>query len=290
MRRFLLVAVLASAGCQGLCGNKSTTANAPPCCPQPCVPVTQIPPVPGRPEVLVPVPPTQAVPTPVPPPQLNPNNSTPVPPPPPLPSGANYGPPSGPIASVEPPPIESGATLGSPFEPARRQSTSRKIVETKTDRSATIVPTSAVVTRSFGGGVSTGRRPDLDGLDALTAERVRTVVYLHAPNRNPEADRRTFTARGIRFIPLTVNADAPNAAVLKQFDTLVAEPSLRPLHVYDDDGVLTGLAWYIHYRKVDRLTDDAARVRAGRLGWADDAHGRATAALKASRAYVAATP
>ena len=42
-------------------------------------------------------------------------------------------------------------------------------------------------------------------------------------------------------------------------------------------GSLTGASWYLYFRQTERLSDDAARVRAGRLGLRDpaDADGRA---------------
>ena len=39
-----------------------------------------------------------------------------------------------------------------------------------------------------------------------------------------------------------------------------------PLFVYDQTGVLAGGLWYLHFRTVDRDTDEVARLKAARLG------------------------
>jgi hypothetical protein len=50
------------------------------------------------------------------------------------------------------------------------------------------------------------------------------------------------------------------------FAKLVSDPATQPLFVYDADGSLSGGLWYLYFRRVERLTDEAARLRATRLG------------------------
>ena len=43
------------------------------------------------------------------------------------------------------------------------------------------------------------------------------------------------------------------------------------MFVYDVDGSLSGGLWYLYFRKVEKLSDEAARLRATRLGLKENA-------------------
>ena len=53
---------------------------------------------------------------------------------------------------------------------------------------------------------------------------------------------------------------------MDEFAKLVGDPATQPLFVYDADGSLSGGLWYLYFRRVEKLSDEAARLRATRLG------------------------
>lgn len=113
--------------------------------------------------------------------------------------------------------------------------------------------------------VANGRRPAVDGFDALKANGFRTVAYLHAPGANVTAARDLAEKRGLRFVPIAV-APATLRTALDEFTLLVTDRAARPLYIADEDGVRSGALWYLVFRTTDLLGDDAARLRATPLG------------------------
>jgi protein tyrosine phosphatase (PTP) superfamily phosphohydrolase (DUF442 family) len=114
--------------------------------------------------------------------------------------------------------------------------------------------------------VANGRKPFLDGLDWLKANGYRGAILLRRPNEPDAADRKQFEQRGMTFASLAVSPETLSRTTVEEFARLVANPSAQPLFVYDANGSLTGPLWYLYFRKVERISDDAARIRAGRLG------------------------
>jgi protein tyrosine phosphatase (PTP) superfamily phosphohydrolase (DUF442 family) len=127
-----------------------------------------------------------------------------------------------------------------------------------------------------GDRLATGRRPLLDdGLDWLKANGYRGVLYLRRPGEEDSADRRQAEKRGLGYLSLEVSPQTLSRALVDEFNRRVADPDGLPLFVYDRDGTLAGALWYLHFRTARQLPDDAARVRAGALGFreeSDDAH------------------
>lgn len=115
-------------------------------------------------------------------------------------------------------------------------------------------------------GVASGRRPTLDGFDALQRANFRTLVYLHAPQADVTAIRQIASQRQLDLIPLEVTPENLPPA-LAQFNAIVGDYSRHPLYVFDDDGVRAGVLWYLHFRSVEALQDDTARIRARPLGF-----------------------
>jgi hypothetical protein len=114
-------------------------------------------------------------------------------------------------------------------------------------------------------GVASGRRPTLDGFDALQRAGFRTLVYLHAPQADLPPVRSIAAQRRLELITLEVTPEnLPQ--VIEQFNALVADATRHPMYVCDDDGLRAGLLWYLHFRTVEVLNDDAARIRARSLG------------------------
>jgi len=99
---------------------------------------------------------------------------------------------------------------------------------------------------ALGDRIANGRKPYLDGPDA--------------------ADRKQFEQRGLTFTSLIVSPETLSRATVEEFARLVSNSASQPLFVYDANGSLTGPLWYLYFRKIERLSDDAARIRAGRLG------------------------
>jgi protein tyrosine phosphatase (PTP) superfamily phosphohydrolase (DUF442 family) len=137
---------------------------------------------------------------------------------------------------------------------------------------------------------ATGRKPMLDGLDWLKVNGYRTALYLRRPGDPDAADRRQFEQRGIRFVSLEVSSETLSRPTVDEFNRLVNDASAQPLFVYDQTGALTGGLWYLYFRRVERLDDDAARLRAGRLGLRDDADGEPAAMRRAVQQYLAQNP
>jgi protein tyrosine phosphatase (PTP) superfamily phosphohydrolase (DUF442 family) len=124
-------------------------------------------------------------------------------------------------------------------------------------------------------GVSSGLKPLLDGgLDWLQANGYRTVLRIRLPGEEDAADRREVEKRAMRYLSLEVSPQTLTAALVDQFNRLVGDAGNYPLFVYDRDGSLAGGLWYLHFRTVDRSTDESARARASRHGLREDGEGQ----------------
>lgn len=117
-------------------------------------------------------------------------------------------------------------------------------------------------------GLASGRKPALDGFDALRQAGYRSVVYLHAPGTDVSAAREVAEKRQLKFIAIEASPEKLVDAV-DRFNATLAERSNRSAYVYDDDGVRAGALWYLHFRTAASMNDDAARVRAKPLGLTD---------------------
>lgn len=116
--------------------------------------------------------------------------------------------------------------------------------------------------------VASGRKPSVEGLNWLQKNGYRTVVYLHDPNLDTKPATDLCQARGMRFIGIPVSADRMKE-VAAAFDAAVADTRNRPLYMCDDSGLWAGTLWYAHFRTVDLINPDAAKVRANGLGLDD---------------------
>jgi protein tyrosine phosphatase (PTP) superfamily phosphohydrolase (DUF442 family) len=119
--------------------------------------------------------------------------------------------------------------------------------------------------------VATGLRPMLDdGLDWLQAKGYRTVLHIRRPGEDDSADRRQVEKRGMTYLSLEVSPQSLSRQVVDHFNALVSDTARYPLFVYDRDGSLAGGLWYLHFRTAEQASDEAARIRAGRLGLRED--------------------
>ncbi|OWK35525.1 fused DSP-PTPase phosphatase/NAD kinase-like protein [Fimbriiglobus ruber] len=114
-------------------------------------------------------------------------------------------------------------------------------------------------------GVATGRKPTLEGFDWLKANGFKTVIYLHAPATDVAPARDVAEKRGLRFVAIAV-APATLKPASDSFAAAIGDRAQRPAYVVDEDGTRAGGLWYLLFRTVDLLNDDAARVRATSLG------------------------
>jgi hypothetical protein len=118
-------------------------------------------------------------------------------------------------------------------------------------------------------GVATGRKPSLEGFDSLKHAGYRTVVYLHPAGADTSAAKDVAATRKLSFVPIETTPEKLADAVAL-FNGTVRDRAMLPAYVYDDDGLRTGVMWYLHFRTVEAMNDDAARVRAKPLGFTTD--------------------
>src|SRR5262245_57210798 len=265
------LALLAAAGCHHS-GCKKPTASCPPA-PPPGATFVAPPPggAPGFPgaapgEILTPAP-------------LPPSGAAPVPtaPPPtfPPPSASSGFPP---VASFYPPPAAppKPSAAGPPIKllPPEGAAPAAGLSESSSAPAASAAPAGVPeFSPAIPGRVAVGRKPTLDGLDWLKANGYRSVLFLRGPGASDAADRKQFEQRGLTFASLEVSPASLSLATVEAFARSVGEPSAQPLFVYDADGSLAGGLWYLYFRRVERLPDEAARRRAARLGLRDAADG-----------------
>lgn len=117
-------------------------------------------------------------------------------------------------------------------------------------------------------GVASGRKPTLDGLDALKRAGYRTVVYLHPAGADVSATRDVVQNKGLAFVGIEVTPEKL-AEAADPFNKVVGDRLSRPVYVTDDTGVRAGALWYLHFRTVEAQNDDAARIKARGLGFTD---------------------
>jgi protein tyrosine phosphatase (PTP) superfamily phosphohydrolase (DUF442 family) len=121
--------------------------------------------------------------------------------------------------------------------------------------------------------VAAGRRPALEGLDWLKANGYKSAVQLRRPGESDSADRKQVEARGMTFTSLEVSPATLTWATVDAFAKQVGNSATQRMFVYDTDGSLSGGMWYLYFRRVERLPDEAARLRAARLGLKEGADG-----------------
>lgn len=117
-------------------------------------------------------------------------------------------------------------------------------------------------------GVASGRKPTLDGFDALKRAGYKTVLFLHAPGADVAATRDVAQNKGLSFAAVEVTPEKLPEA-LDEFNRVVGDRRAQPVYVVDDTGVRAGALWYLHFRTVELQNDDAAKIKARALGMTD---------------------
>jgi len=79
--------------------------------------------------------------------------------------------------------------------------------------------------------------------------------------------------RGLKYLSLEVSLTPLAKETVDQFNALVADAANQPLFVYDKDGMVAGGLWYLHFRTVEALPEDDARLKAARLGLKSEPEG-----------------
>lgn len=131
-------------------------------------------------------------------------------------------------------------------------------------------------------GVASGRKPGLEGFDALKQSGYRSVIYLHPAGADVSAAREVAEKRSLHFTAIETTPENL-AGALRLFNAAVADKATHPLYVYDDDGVRAGALWYLHFRTAETMNDDAARIRAKPLGLTDQGEEAKAFALATQR-------
>lgn len=120
--------------------------------------------------------------------------------------------------------------------------------------------------------ITSGLKPFPDGFSWLKSNGYRTVLHLRQPGEVDSADRRVVENHGLRFLSLEVSSQTlPQSS--EEFNRVVSDPTALPLFVYDRDGLLAGAMWYLHFRTVERLPEEASRQKAAALGLKEDSRG-----------------
>ncbi len=172
-----------------------------------------------------------------------------------------------PLRSVPVKPETSSGIFAEPILPAAVAESAKPPVEAKGDLPAP-VGVDAFAPVPGQDKVASGRKPTLEGLDALKAQGYKTVLYLHAPDADLSAAKETVEKRELTFAAIAVSPQTL-AEAGKAFAAQLKDATAKPLFVYDLDGIRAGSLWYVQFRTVDLLGDDAARIRAGSLGLQD---------------------
>lgn len=115
--------------------------------------------------------------------------------------------------------------------------------------------------------IASGQEPFTEGIAWLKAHGYRTVLHIRAPGEDDSDARRRFEQSSLRYVSLEVSPRTLSKDIADEFNRLVADASNLPLFVYDKDNSLAGALWYLHFRLVDRTTDEKAREEAERLGF-----------------------
>jgi hypothetical protein len=129
--------------------------------------------------------------------------------------------------------------------------------------------------------VANGQKPFPDGIDWLKKQGYRAVLHVMAPGEDDTAARKLFETKGLRYEILEVSPRTLNRELVDRFTKLVTEEARLPLFVYDKDGSLTGVLWYLYYRIAIKMDDAAAREEAKRLGFKPESEEQRTLLLAA---------
>ena len=113
----------------------------------------------------------------------------------------------------------------------------------------------------------------LDGVDWLKQNGYRAVLHLLQPGEDDAAERKLFEMRGLKYLSLEISPQTLSRTVVEEFNRAVGDRTNQSLFMYDKNGALTGSLWYLHFRTVEALPEDDARIKAARLGLKSEPEG-----------------
>lgn len=181
-------------------------------------------------------------------------------------SGVRLAPPE----ETSPPPMEGGVRL----QPPDLRLPSPSLPPRSEERAPTpLLPAGIPQFALAKDQVATGLKPMLDGVDWLKQNGYRAVLHLLQPGEDDAAERKLFEMRGLKYLRLEVSPQTLSRSVLEEFNRVVGDRGNQPLFIYDKSGALTGSLWYLHFRDVEQLGDEEARIRAAQLGLREDQNG-----------------
>jgi hypothetical protein len=121
--------------------------------------------------------------------------------------------------------------------------------------------------------LASGLKPSIDGLDWLKDNGYKTVLHIVAPGEDDSADEKQVTKRGLKYLRLEASPQTLSKTTVEGFGRLVSDSKNLPLFVYDKDGKVAGGLWYLFFKTVEKDSDEAARIKAARLGLNEDPRG-----------------
>jgi protein tyrosine phosphatase (PTP) superfamily phosphohydrolase (DUF442 family) len=134
--------------------------------------------------------------------------------------------------------------------------------------------------------VYSGLKPNLDGLNWLKKNNYKSVLRLRRPSDTDEADQPIVEQQGLNFSSLAVSPETINQELIDRFNQQIANPENLPMLVYDRDGTLAGVMWYLHFRTVELLKDDEAILRAKKHGFRENGSSEAKELWLAVQKYL----
>jgi len=134
--------------------------------------------------------------------------------------------------------------------------------------------------------VATGLKPFPDGIAWLQAQGYRTVLHVRAPGDNDPAAERLFKKYNLNYLTLEVAPAALSRETVEAFNQIVTDSSKYPLFVFDREGALAGGLWLLHFRLFEGVSEEKARLEAGRLGFKQDQSSEYRAMAEAVSRYL----
>jgi protein tyrosine phosphatase (PTP) superfamily phosphohydrolase (DUF442 family) len=161
---------------------------------------------------------------------------------------------------------EPPAVLSLPEEPTSQRSSAKTVTPAGyTERMPTTgLPYFSMVMER----VANGRKPNVEGFDTLRNAGFQSMLYLHDADKDISATKDLAEKKGFRFQAIPVSSSNVKSA-FSQFAEAIGDKKHRPIFVFDDDGGRAGSLWYLYFRKIESLNEDAARVKAAPLGLRD---------------------
>jgi protein tyrosine phosphatase (PTP) superfamily phosphohydrolase (DUF442 family) len=166
---------------------------------------------------------------------------------------------------------------GGPFDLPKGERTGPTVVEerepTRSESKASPIPETPPVGlsnfQSVKGkaNVAAGLKPTPDGYEWLAKNGYKAVVFAHEPAADVTPVKAVCEAAGLKFVGIPTSPETL-ADATAAFDTAVSA-KYGPVYVCDDSGLRAATLWYAHFRKVDLIGPDPAKVRAGGLGLGD---------------------